>query len=67
MPNELGIPKYRYVSQSFFVFAKVVGEDKCFYQRLTPAQAYSGAGTFGDFYALLEPRVSIACAKMGVR
>jgi hypothetical protein len=66
VPNELGIPKYRYVSQRFTVFVKVVGEDKCFYQRLTPAQAYSGAGTFGDFYALLEPRVNISCTKIGV-
>lgn len=67
VPNELGIPKYRYVRQSFIVFVKVVGEDKCFYQRFTPAQPYSGAGTYGDFYALLEGRVNILCAKMGVK
>lgn len=67
VPNELGIPKYRYVRQSFIVFAKVVGEDKCFYQRFTPAQAYSGGGTFGAFYALLEGRVNISCAKMVVK
>ena len=67
VPNELGIPKYRYVRQSFTAFVKVVGEDKCFYQRFTPAQAYSGAGTFGNFYALLEGRVNISCAKMGVK
>ncbi len=67
VPNELGIPKYRYVRQSFVVFAKVVGEDKCFYQRFTPAQPYSGAGTFGGFYAILEGRVNIACARMGVK
>ncbi len=67
VPNELGIPKYRYVRQKFTVFVKVVGEDKCFYQRLTPAQEYSGGGTFGDFYALLEGRVNISCAKMGVK
>ncbi len=67
VPNELGIPKYRYMRQSFIVFAKVVGEDKCFYQRFTPAQAYSGGGTFGNFYAILESRINISCAKMGVK
>ena len=67
VPNELGIPKYRYVRQKFTVFVKVVGEDKCFYQRFTPAQAYSGGGTYGNFYAILEGRISISCEKIGAK
>jgi hypothetical protein len=65
--NELGIPKYRYLRQSFVAFVKVVGENKCFYQRFTPAQPYSGGGTFGGFYAILDDRINISCEKMGVK
>jgi hypothetical protein len=65
--NDFGIPKYRYVRQKFTVFVKVVGEDKCFYQRFTPGQAYAGGGTFGNYYAILEDRVNISCTKIGVK
>lgn len=65
--NEVGIPKYRYLRQSFIAFVKVVGENECFYQRFTPAQKYSGGGTFGNYYAILDNRVDISCEKMGIK
>ncbi len=64
--NDVGIPKYRYLRQSFVAFVKVVGENECFYQRFTPAQPYSGGGTYGSFYAILDNRVDISCEKMGI-
>lgn len=66
--NELGIPKYRYLRQSFVAFVKVVGENKCFYQRFTPAQSYAGGGTFQrGFYSILDGRINISCEKMGIK
>lgn len=67
--NELGIPKYRSLSQWFTVFAKVnyEGENKCFYERFYPVQVYAGAGTYGNYSAIMEDRVDVSCAKLGVK
>jgi hypothetical protein len=65
--NDFGIPKYRYVSQLYTVFAKHGDSGKCFFERFFLKQNYSGGGTYSETVVGVDTYKEIECNRLGVK